>query len=447
MITYFKNIKTVSEIKSILKLAGPIIVAQVFFMGIEITDCIMAGLLGELELACVSTAGSFVLPVLLFVIGIKMVLSPIVSTHLGKEEYKEMGTQLHHMCIVGLAFSLPILIILLNSSFFLTLFGVNPVLIPGASLYLTYRSWGIVPIFLFGAYRYYFEGIGITKPIMWTLFLALGLNILFNWLFIFGVGPFPVLGVAGIGAATAVTDFILCFSLMYFEKKLISPTIPKLKIWYPVEKKRILSMLKLGIPSGFLLAIEVLSFTIVGILLAKTTIDEVASHQIVLNISALTFMIPLGISGAMSSRIGYLLGSQNRDALKRCINIGLFLTLGFMVAASLIILVFRDVIGIIYHASPEVLVKTSGLFLIVAAYQIVDGLQVVFNGMLKGFKNTFFPLCAGLVSFWGLGFIPGYILANYYELGVFGYWSGFLSGLSFAAVFFGWRLRRYYSEI
>ena len=436
MINTLKN-----EFKSIFGIAGPIIMAQLFFMGIDISDSLMAGLLGEKELACVATAGSFVIPIILFVIGIKAVLSPIISTHMGQKKYLEIGHDVFHMALVGLVLSIPIMGILFFNKPLLEWIGINSTLISDTAIYLRFRSFGIIPLFLFGAYRYYFEGIGKTSPIMFILSISFIFNIILNFFFIYGIGPFPQLGVLGIGLSTAIVDYVLFFSLFCFEKIMTYHNLHKLKLWYTFDKNRVTSMLKIGVPSGFLYAIEVFSFAIIGVLIAKTTTVEMVSHQIALNISALTYMVPLGLSGAMASRIGYLRGENNIQGVRRCIGFGLALIIVLMIVASVVIFIFRKEIPLLYQASPAVFEKTRLLLLIIAGYQIVDGLQSVTNGILRGFKDTVVPMFLGLCSYWLLGFVPGYYLANSCGLGVLGYWWGVFSGLSFGAMFLGLRLR------
>jgi len=433
-----------NELSKLLAIAGPIIVTQLLFMGIDITDTIMAGLMGEKEIACVATASSFFLPIMLFVIGVKMVLSPLVSTALGEHRFSDIDTDVSHMILVGLLFSIPVFLVFYFNLPFFQAIGINPEILELTSSFLSWKSWGIFPLLLFSSYRYFYEGIGVTLPIMYALVIGFVSNIIFNYCFMFGVGPFPPLGIHGLALSTVFVDTFLFLSLFFFQR--FTRHIHSLKLIFHFQFRRMLEILKLGVPSGVLVALEVMLFTVIGLLLARTSIDEIASHQVALNISAFVYMVPLGLAGALASRVGFLRGKGDYVALRYCIKIGIVSISLFMISVSVLLYFYRFQIPLIFHVSEPVLVKIAGLLSIVVGYQLFDGIQVVVNGILKGFKDTLFSMISGLISFWGVGFLPGYYLAMIHGLGVYGFWIGILMGLIVASLLFSlrlwWQLRR-----
>lgn len=408
---------------------------QIFFVIMEITDGLMAGNLGPASLGAVSVGYSFSYPILLAIMGISMVLSPVVAQHYGAQTIEKIRISVRHMQYIAVMVSIPVIILLWYSYPLLKYLGIDENILPMAAGYLRARAIGVLPLFLFFTFRYFFEGIGKTQPIMIAAAVGCFANIPLNAIFMYGLFGFPALGAVGTGYATATMEWIMFAMILlhatskhYYRFNILTGAIRP--AWYEFKK-----LLKLGIPSGVAFAAEVGMFAIIGIFLGKQSVTAISAHQIAINVASFTFMIPMGLSAALASRTGYLIGANaSRRDVRFVAILGIISTLAFMLTGAIIIFFMSEAITTAYTSDPAIQWLAVQLLLIVAVFQPADGIQVTLNGLLKGFKDTAVPMAITIVSYWLFGFLPGYYLSTAAGLGATGFWYGILTGLFTASI-------------
>ena len=435
------------DTKALLKLAYPILIAQLIQTLMSFADTVMAGRVSATDLAAVAVASSIWLPIILTIAGVVMALSAIVSQYAGSNQSKKIG----HSTIqtAWIALSLSILIII-------GFYAVAPLIIEHVTLepdlkqlmldYLGYIIWGGPGFCLYLVLRNFAEGLSITKPTMIISIIGLIINIPANYIFIYGAFGAPELGGAGCGIATAIVYWAMFIGMLiyvYISKQLAH--VKLLKSLSLPDFKEIKTILALGVPIALSLLFEVSLFSVVAIILAPFGAEIVASHQIALNFSGLVFMVPLSIALAVTIKVGTAVGkNQLQQAKDMCTN---SMILGFIIAivTATITIVFKEQIALIYTTDETVIELAVQLMFLAALFQFSDFIQVISAGALRGYKDTKSILYMTFVSYWLVGLTVGLILGLTDwvgpQMGPAGFWIGFITGLTTAAIFLAWRLK------
>jgi MATE family multidrug resistance protein len=440
---FIKKLKLewVTEARLLLTIALPMIMSHVFIILIEVVDSVMASSLGGHNLAAIAVSNSILYPMILAMIGLAMVLSPVVANHRAKDEFISGNHAMMSMMVIagvtGALMTLALMIVIK----LMPLIGIAPQVIPLVSDYIVARLWGLIPFAIYLVFRFYFEGHAKTSTVMKATGIAFFLNIPLNWILMTGWGIFPQLGIKGIGISASLIEIILCLIMMqqwyrvyykkYFKNHMtLTPTLPMIK-----------RLLKLGIPSSLAFAGEVGMFAIMGIALSRISPVSIAAHQIALSVSAVTFIIPLGISGALASRIGFLSGKNNATHyIYRTITIGICTIVAVMGISSAFLWTNAATIAHFYSSDTSIITAAIPLIIIVAIYQLCDGTQVVFNGILKGFHDTQIPMWMVLFSYWVIGFGGGMTLSKLTPQPELGVWYGITCGLIVSAILLAGRV-------
>ena len=436
-----------SHTKSLIKLAYPILIAQLIQNLMGFVDIVMAGRVSAIDMAAVAVANSIWLPLILTVYGLIMALAAIVSQLDGAKNYLEISKQTYQTAWIALTLG-----ILLIALYYL----IAPMLFPIIALagklkpllfdYLHYIVWGAPGYCLYLVLRNYSEGLSYTKPTMIISIIGLLVNIPANYIFIYGEFGAPALGGAGCGIATALVYWAMFFSMLIytFSSKVLKQASLFDHFYWP-DFKEIKNILTIGIPIALSLLFEVSLFAVVAIILVPFGAEVVASHQIALNFSGLIFMVPLSLAMATTIKVGYAIGHNNQQQAKdytaHAITLGLLLA----VFTALITVIFRIPIVSIYTAELPVIELAANIMLLATLYQFSDTVQVVSAGALRGYKDTKSILYITFVSYWLVGLTVGLILGItdwvVPKMGPYGFWIGFITGLTTAAVLLAWRLK------
>jgi MATE family multidrug resistance protein len=294
--------------------------------------------------------------------------------------------------------------------------------------------------------RNYCEGLSMMVPSMVIMGTGLLVNIPANYIFINGLFGMPEMGGAGCGLATMLVLYTM--ALATFAYTFYAKNLKKYRLYehfYAVSRKDINAFLRLGLPIAFTLLFEVSLFAIVAVLLAPFGALTVAAHQIALNVSSLIFMLPLSIGLALAIRIGFLIGEGREEHTKKAYWAGMLLALSTVAFTASTILLFNNEIASIYSNEVPVIAAASSLLILAALFQFSDAIQVVSANALRGYKDTKAMLYISFVSYWLVGFPVGLILAltDYVvpKMAAAGFWIGFITGLSVAAVFMFLRVK------
>lgn len=439
--------KFFSDTKSLLKLAYPILVAQLIQNLMSFADTVMAGRVSATDMAAVAVASSIWLPIILTIYGVIMALSAIVSQFAGSKQYNKIANSTIQTAWIALTLSI---LVIIGFYSLLPLIDAHVDLEPDLKRlmldYLSYIVWGGPGFCLYVVLRNFAEGLSYTKPTMVISIIGLIINIPANYIFIYGEFGAPELGGAGCGIATAIVYWAMFIGMLLYVY--CSKTLAKINLLKHITKpdfKEIYNILKIGVPIALSLLFEVSLFSIVAIILAPFGSDIVASHQIAINFSSLVFMVPLSIAMAVTIKVGFAVGEgQHKNAKDICTN---SMLLGFLIAVvtAVMTIIFREPIARIYTNDDVVITLAVKLMFLAALFQFSDFIQVISAGALRGYKDTKSILYITFVSYWLVGLTIGYMLGMTDiltpRMGASGFWIGFISGLTCAAIFLAWRLK------
>ncbi|HPY41789.1 MAG TPA: MATE family efflux transporter, partial [Thiolinea sp.] len=319
-------------------------------------------------------------------------------------------------------------------------FGVEPSIIPEAQRYIYWVTWSLPFIFLALVPRAFNEAKRNTLPMMWIQLLLMPLNIVGNYLFMFGHVGFPAMGAAGAALSTGISQVVGCILLFTYTLK-----TPRYRS-YDLAKRmtrpdpaHMMQLLRLGIPISVSLGMEVGMFMVVALLMGSFGVTAAAGHQIALNVASLTFMVPLGTAMALTVQVGNAIGAQAYELARQRGQLGIALCAGFMLLSGVNLWLWGEQIASWYSTDLAVVQAASHFLLFAALFQLGDGIQVSSAGALRGYKDTLYPMLITTFCYWVVGVALGWYLSQYTTLGASGLWLGLVTGLFMAALLLGLR--------
>lgn len=425
------------------RFAGPLIVAQLLQVGMAVTDTVMAGRLGPLELAAVALGSALWLPIFLSATGVIMALSPSVARLKGARRIGDVGALYRQGLWLALLMALLVTPATVWIGGLMPLIGVDPHVVPIAQRYLNAIAWGMPAACLYLAGRFLTEGLGLPGPVMYIQAVALLVNALGNYVLMYGK-----LGIAPMGAVGAGWSSALVLSLnaiLVHGWLVLHPVYRQSRLLAALELPNLAQLwrlLRLGVPIAASIIAESGLFAAASLLMGTIGAVAVASHQVAVNYAALAFMVPLGLSLAITVRVGNAAGAGRRDRVRLAAAVGMGLAMATMACSALLLLAFRETIASLYTADPEVIVLAGQLLLVGALFQVSDGLQVSAAGALRGLGDTAIPMVMTAFAYWAVGLPLGYLMAFRAGWGPVGLWFGLTAGLSAAALLLSLRLRR-----
>lgn len=427
------------EFKVLASLAWPLLIAQVTQTLMGVSDTIMAGRYDSTDMAAVAIGSGMSLPLLIFIQGVTLGLSPIISRFDGAKNTKDVANAVQQMLYISLALSMLVLVLAFASPSLVGMVDMPVELNQKTADYLFYVLLSAPAFAVYQTLRNYCEGLSITLPTMVIMGTGLLVNIPVNYIFINGLYGMPEMGGAGCGLATMLVFYTMAFATFVYT--FFAAKLKKYKLYsmlMPVSKTDINHMLRLGLPIAFTLVFEVSLFAVVAILLAPLGALTVAAHQIALNVSSLIFMLPLSIGLALAIRIGFLIGEERNAHTKKAFWAGMVLAVSTVVVTASTILIFNDQIAGIYSNEKAVISAAASLLLLAALFQFSDAIQVVSANALRGYKDTKAMFIISFISFWMVGFPVGVVLGLtdkvVPQMAASGFWIGFITGLSVAAI-------------
>ena len=432
-----------SEIRATLAVAAPLAAANLAQMAMGITNTIMVGHLGAAALAAAGLGGMLFYMLAMLCQGVLTAVAPLAAHAIGADDHPTAGRVAGAGLIVAAALAVPIIAILTAIPSLLGLLGYEPALATEIGSYLRMIRWG-APAFLgFAVFRFLLVASFRTRIVMLVPLCAIPLNAVLNWVLIFGHFGFPALGSAGSGCATALVQWLMLLSLGGY--MLAMPTRMPVRLAMRVLSE-IPRILRLGLPIGVLLGLEVGVFGMTGILMGLLGADALGAHQLVLNVASLTFMVPLGLGQAATVRVAYQLGLGVPAAARRAAFVAVALGAVFMSVTAVLLLTLPRTIASAYvtlddPANAALLALAVQLFVIAAVFQIFDGVQVIAVGALRGYRDTAVPMLIAAIGYWAIGFAGSWILAFPFGLGPLGLWLGLALGLAVVATSLLLRLR------
>ena len=429
------NSRIREEAVTTLKLAGPLIGAQLAQVSINFIDTVMAGRLNANALAAVAIGTNTLFFVTAVCLGLLLSVSPSVAQLFGAGKYAEIGSCVRQGLWMGLGAALFGMAALRAIEPLLISIGVASEILPTTIGFLRAIAWGLPAWCFFQVLRSFHEGIGRTGPVLFGSMLGLLACVAGDYIFIYGKLGVPAMGAVGCGIASAIVFWLMALFLAAYSY--LKPEYRRYRLFEYFEwprRKEMTSLLKLGIPIAVALFTEVSLFAGVGLLIGSLGAIAAAGHQIALNVASVTFMVPLGLATAITVRVGQAIGRGDPQAAKFSGSVGILMAAVFMSCSALVLWTLPGFIAGIYTNDPSVKTMAVTLLLMAAIFQIFDGLQVSGSGALRGLKDTKIPMLITTFAYWGIGMPVGYFLAITRGNGPKGFWIGFICGLVVAAI-------------
>ena len=419
-------------------------------------DSIMVGRYATVDLAAVSFSNALFFTVMVFAMGALMGLTPLVGIEIGKmsdaTEQSELQLRITALFKNGALFTILLsiftLILLGGCIPFLHCFGQDPAVVEVARPYYTLIVLSIAPFLFFTFFKQFLEGLGNTSVAMVITLAMNALNILLNWLFIYGNWGCPELGAtgAGIGSLIARTGMPICFmAAMYFRREWRGYIRSIRTKGYRLSTIQELS--KIGFPIGIQTLMETIAFTAAFVFIGWISKEALAAHQIANQICDMTFMVILGIGSATTIRVSHQLGANNLDGVRMASHASIHLVLVINAVGAALMIGLRHQIPLLFTEDQEVIAIASKLVVLAGMLQLADGLQVVAASMLRGITDVKVPMVIAVISYTIICISVGLTLAFPMGMGAEGIWIGFVIGLSTAAVCLHLRFHKQFKKL
>ncbi len=433
------------EFKYNIKLAYPVMIGMLGHTFVQFVDNIMVGQLGTAELAAISLGNSFVFIGMSIGIGFSQAITPLIAEADGAKKDKDISGIFEHSFLICIILGLVLfLLVFLNRNL---LYSMNqPIeVVELASPYLFWVSFSLISIVTFQSFRQFADGLSFTRAAMYSTLVGNIINVILNFVLIFGFWIFPKLGVEGAAIGTLISRLCMLTFIIFYLKlhKKLSKYIIR---FFPtkVEIKRVKKILYLGLPSALHSFFEVAFFISAVWMSGFIGKNSQAANQIALNLSSMTYMVALGVGVAAMIRVGNQRGMMNFKKLREVAISTLLLIIIIDIFFCLIFLIFNDLLPLLYldPSDPsnlndvnEVLSIASKLLIVAGVFQLFDGIQAVVLGALRGMQDVNKPAIIIFFSYGILGFPISYFLGFHTSLAMVGIWIGLLSGLFFSSLF------------
>jgi len=436
------------HIRATAVLALPLIGAQLAQMAMGVTDTVMLGWLGATELAASVLATQAFFLLYIFGAGFAHAAMPLAANAEGRGDTRGVRRSIRMgLWVLGL-YSAAAMIPLWHIERILLALGQEPELSALAGDYMRVALWSLPPATLVMGLRSYLSVVNRAWVILAATVAAAILNGFLNWLFIFGNLGAPALGI--VGAAIATTGSNVLMALLLIGYAALAPALRRYEIWvrfWRPDWKAFFEVVRLGWPIGATIIAEVGLFAASSIMMGWLGTIPLAAHGIALQVASVAFMVPLGLASAATVRVGMAYGRGSRLDIGRAGDTALALATLFALTAAGVFLVWpKALVGLYLDAdntnSAALLAYAAPLLFVAAAFQVVDSLQAVASGILRGFKDTRTPMLIAVFSYWVVGLPAAYLLAFSAGLGGRGVWWGLATGLSVAAILLTARVYR-----
>ncbi|REB07478.1 MATE family efflux transporter [Sporosarcina sp. BI001-red] len=421
----------------------PILITQVALYLVTFFDILMTGRYDTYHLAGVTIGSSFWIPVYTGLAGILMALTPIIAQHVGARRTERVQPSVQQGLYVSIALATVVFgfILLVFFPIIRTMSLEAPV--SGVAIdYLKGMSIGLAPLFAYTVLRSFFDALGSTRVSMFIILISAPINVLLNYLLIYGHFGFPELGGAGAGYASGITYwivFVIAGAVAVAGKPYQKYEL--LKHWQLPVWSYWKEILFIGVPIGMSIFIETSIFSVVTLLMSSYSTEVISAHQVALNFTSLLYMIPLSISMGATILVGQSIGAGQSEDAKKYSLLGISFAVIFSFIGIAILLVFRESIASLYTTDRSIITLAAQFFIFASLFQLSDAVQAPIQGALRGYKDVNMTFLMGFISLWVIGLPVGYVSATYTELGPFGYWVGLIAGLTVGAIALSIRLR------
>jgi multidrug resistance protein, MATE family len=399
-----------TELAAATRLAAPVALVQVGTMLMGVVDTMMLGHLSAQALAAGALGHIVTFTCLMLGYGVLSALDPLVSQAYGARDAGAVGGHLQRGLVLAAVLTVPTVLGLLDVDPILRALGQPAAVSRDAADYTRGILWGILPYLVFVAFRQTLQAMGVVRQAAAAIVLGNVVNAVLNWMLIFGHLGAPALGVSGSALSTSVARWAMCIYLLVASRRSLAPYWRGFTAEAAVVRPY-LTMLRIGLPIALHNSVELMIFAVAALLIGRIGVAELAGHQIALNLASLSFMVPLGISGAAATRVGNAIGRGDMPGARRAAAACLLLGTGAMMVFAAVFATLPGPLARLYTMDPAVISVVAVLLPIAAVFQICDGVQVVSSGVLRGAADTTFTAAIALLGYWAIGLPVGWALA------------------------------------
>jgi len=423
------------EVRATVRLALPLICAQVAAIGSNVIDAVLAGHVSAHGLGAVAVGASIWSLAIVSGIGMMMAVPPSVAQLDGAGRRIEVGSVFHQALWLALGMGVLLWFAVRHAGPLIDMIGVTPSLRHDVQRFLLAISWGAPALTIYFALRGLSEGLSMTRPSMYFSLGGLVLLVPLGYVLMFGKLGIPPQGAHGCGVATAIVLWLemLAFGIYVIFRRNYHG-LGLFERFEGPDLRRIGQLMHIGLPMAVSLLAEAGLFVATALIIATLGEDVIASHQVALNIASLFFMIPLGLAMAITVRVGNAVGRGDERGVRYAGFCGIGLTLVTQLFSAALMLIFPHYIAALYTHDPKVIALAVQLIMLAGLFQFSDGVQVAANGALRGLKDTRVPMAITLFAYWIVGMPVGWWLTFHHGMGARGMWIGLIAGLSVAAV-------------
>ena len=431
------------EARGMFILALPVVLAQLSQMSMGFVDTFMVADLGPDALGAVGIGNVVYFFYVVFSFGTLAAVNPMVAHAYGAGDEKEIGRSVAQGLWLALFLTLIGFAFVWNAESILLLGGQEPHVAKLAGDYTRAMSWGMIANLWFSVFRGFCDAVNRTRVAMVIAFIAIFFNIVADYALIYGKLGMPAFGAAGAGYATAFVRWVMLLLILVYIFG--TKEFRRYRFLYRARIPRpryLVKMLKLGLPIGATHSMEHGAFGTTSLMMGTISTIALAAHQVSIMLAAIAFMVPMGTSFAITTRVGQSMGRGDPRAAGLAGWVGIGIGTLFMCATATLFTLMPGTLATIFTDDPPVVAYATGLLALAGAFQISDGIQVLAIGALRGMKDTARPMVTNLISYWLIGIPSGWLLAFKAGLGGQGLWWGLVIGLSVAATLHTLRFRK-----
>ncbi len=438
-------VPSVEDLRSTARLALPIVIIQMGLMGMGVVDTVMVGHSSPVDLAAVALGSLYFWACGTFGMGTLMALDPVVAQAVGAGDEEAIARGIQRGGLIAVFMSLILAALLVPATPLLHLLRQPDDVVPVAAGYCVASIPGALPFYLFIVLRQSLQAMGRMRPIIIVILGANVLNVILNWIFVFGNLGVPPMGAVGSAWASSLARWFMAAGLLVVAWEVLRPHLVPLRREARTPGP-MLRMVRLGAPIGIQFLLEFGAFGIIGLMMGWLGTIAMAGHQVALSLASFTFMVPLGVSAGSAVLVGHAVGRGDAGGARRAAGAGLAMGGGFMAVAALVLLLLPGPLARAYTADAQVLAVAVALIPVAGVFQVFDGLQVVSTGVLRGIGDTRAPMVVNVLGFWLIGMPISGLFGFRLGGGPLGLWWGLATGLAAVAIFLLFRIRVRFSR-
>ena len=435
-----------TELRQLARLAAPLAAAQAGTQVMTLVDLAVVGRLGASELAAAGLGNTIFFTVSVIAMGLIFGVDPMISQAFGAGDPVRARHVLWQGVWLSLGATLVLSIPLAFAPIFVPHFGLTPSVEHLTIVFILWRTLGLAPLLLFLVCRAYLQAQHITRPLLVAVVACNIFNFLSDLVLVFGLGPFPRLGVAGAAISTDLGAVLQLAVVAWAVRRIPLPPHDAGKLHVPVRRepvrREILQAIRVGLPIGCQMGLEIGIFALVGVLAGRLGTPDLAAHQLVLSLASLTYTIAVGIANAASVRVGLAVGARDREGTRTAGFAALLGAATWMAFAAVLLALFPRQVARLVTDQRDVIATAVPLLFVAAIFQLSDGIQVVATGALRGAGDTHYSFIVNLIGYWLLGLPIALYLGFTRSMGVVGLWWGLCAGLAIVAALLFLRFNR-----